>query len=143
MPGNPFGALRLNGSYRLFYLSFGFEGISEEASRSTLLLRILAYLHDCDRDGMPDFWEEAKGLNPLDPADAGKDSDGDGLTNLQEYGLGTDPVQSDTDVVKDAKVTSYSKNSITFLVPKVAPGSSEVKVLNGAGESEAVHFEVK
>lgn len=143
MPENPFGALRINGSYRLFYLSFGFEGISEETLRSTLLLRILAYLHDYDGDGMPDFWEEAKGLNPLDPADAGKDSDGDGLTNLQEHGPGTDPTQSDTDVVKKAKVTPYSNNLITFLIPKAAPGSYGVKALNGAGESEAVHFEVK
>ena len=97
LPENPFGALRIDGSYRLFYLSFGFEGISDATLRSALLARILAYLHDYDRDGMPDFWEEAKGLNPLDPADGGKDSDGDGLTNLQEYSLGTDPAQPDTD----------------------------------------------
>src|SRR5262249_53050690 len=42
-------------------------------------------------DGMPDAWEIAHGLNPYDPSDAALDIDGDGLTNLQEFQLGTDP----------------------------------------------------
>ncbi len=51
---------------------------------------------DTDGDGMPDGWEVANGLNPLlDDADG--DADGDGLTNLQEHGLGTDPQNADTD----------------------------------------------
>ena len=40
---------------------------------------------DSDRDGMPDDWETAHGLNPRDPSDAAKDRDGDGYTNLEEY----------------------------------------------------------
>jgi hypothetical protein len=40
---------------------------------------------DTDRDGMPDAWETARGLNPRDPADRNADRDGDGYTNLEEY----------------------------------------------------------
>lgn len=40
---------------------------------------------DRDRDGMPDVWEEARGLNSREPADHNGDRDGDGFTNLEEY----------------------------------------------------------
>jgi hypothetical protein len=40
---------------------------------------------DSDHDGIPDDWEKAHGLNPNDPADANKDLNGDGYTNLEKY----------------------------------------------------------
>jgi K319L-like, PKD domain/Bacterial TSP3 repeat len=46
---------------------------------------------DGDGDGMADAWESAVGLNPSQ-FDAHDDPDGDGLTNLQEFWLGTDPL---------------------------------------------------
>jgi hypothetical protein len=40
---------------------------------------------DSDHDGIPDDWEKAHGLNPNDPSDASRDSDGRGHTNLETY----------------------------------------------------------
>ena len=34
---------------------------------------------------MPNDWEKKHGLNPKDPADGNKDSNGDGYTNLEKY----------------------------------------------------------
>ena len=52
---------------------------------------------DSDGDLLPDDWEIANGLNPNDGSDAMLDSDGDGLTNLQERYFGTLPGTIDTD----------------------------------------------
>jgi hypothetical protein len=40
---------------------------------------------DADNDGMPDSWENARGLNPRNPSDANADRNGDGYTNIEEY----------------------------------------------------------
>ncbi len=52
---------------------------------------------DDDNDGMPDDYELAHGFNPYDALDANYDADADGLSNLDEYNLGTDPTLIDTD----------------------------------------------
>ncbi|WP_207425453.1 polysaccharide lyase family 1 protein [Pedobacter sp. SYSU D00535] len=40
---------------------------------------------DSDNDGMPDSWETKNGLNPKNAADASKDRNNDGYTNIEEY----------------------------------------------------------
>jgi len=46
---------------------------------------------DDDNDGMLDDWEILHELDSLDPSDASLDPDGDGLSNLTEYQMGSDP----------------------------------------------------
>jgi len=50
---------------------------------------------DSDNDGLPDLWEN-EFFGSLAQADSG-DFDNDGLTNLQEYNLGVDPTDRDSD----------------------------------------------
>jgi len=45
-------------------------------------------------DGIPNGWKQQYGFDPLDPTVANADSDGDGMSNLQEYLAGTDPTNS-------------------------------------------------
>ena len=52
---------------------------------------LLTVLADTDGDGLPDEWETAQGLGAADATDASLDSDGDTVTNAQEYLAGTDP----------------------------------------------------
>jgi len=46
---------------------------------------------DDDGDGMIDDFENTYLLDPFDPTDSNLDSDNDGITNLEEFQLGTDP----------------------------------------------------
>ncbi|WP_445365119.1 hypothetical protein ACJJJB_15315 [Microbulbifer sp. ANSA001] len=55
------------------------------------------YSRDEDGDGMADEWEQEHGLRSDDPTDAIFDEDYDGLSNLQEYQLGTNPQERDSD----------------------------------------------
>jgi hypothetical protein len=50
---------------------------------------------DTDRDGMPDSWETPRGLNAT-VNDRDGDLDGDGVTNIAEYFLGTNPNNADS-----------------------------------------------
>ena len=50
-------------------------------------------IDDMDDDGIPDWWEERYGLDPMDPSDADSDLDGDGLSNLMEYKSGSNPLR--------------------------------------------------
>ena len=80
-------------------------------SVTSTVAQVSVALVDTDHDGIPDYWEERYGLNPNNPADAALDSDGDGLTNLQEYSTGSDPTVPDlvlliVPVVAGNKVTA-------------------------------------
>ena len=77
--------------YKEEYIAGGFNGDNDGDGISD------SDDNDDDNDGMEDFFEERYGLNHLDSNDANQDADNDGLTNLEEFTLGTDPTKSDTD----------------------------------------------
>ncbi|MCP4343941.1 MAG: DUF11 domain-containing protein [Desulfobacterales bacterium] len=52
---------------------------------------------DSDKNGIPDWWEKRYGLDSGNTGDASDDTDGDGLTNREEFFGGTDPQNPDTD----------------------------------------------
>jgi len=54
------------------------------------------YYTDGDADGLYDGWEDAYGLDTSSD-DSADDTDGDSLTNAEEFAEGTDPSSTDTD----------------------------------------------
>lgn len=63
------------------------------AFTTNVFVNVSGYL-DVDGDEIPDWWEDLFFAGNADPD---LDTDGDGLTNIQEYELGTNPKAQDTD----------------------------------------------
>ena len=72
---------------------------------------------DRDGDGLPDAYEIANGLDPLNSLDRDADPDGDGFTNIEEFNFGTDPQSADADVDGNGIPDSVDAagNSVPFL----------------------------
>ena len=67
-------------------------------SYEVLILETDPKSNDTDADGIPDLFEvQSQSLDPKNASDAVIDFDRDGLSNLQEYQLGTNYTNSDTD----------------------------------------------
>lgn len=77
----PYFLILLVGVMIITYVPIILPGIMPGIQSSTM---------DTDRDGMPDWWEEAYLLN-VEENDADKDADFDGVTNLEEYYQSTHP----------------------------------------------------
>lgn len=94
---------------------------------------------DTDNDGMPDWWESLKGLNPNSAAndftECNADPDGDGYTNLEDYlnWLATPNVQvaagASVDVDLQALAIGYSKTTPSYVL--TSPSGGAVSLVSG------------
>ena len=82
---------------------------------------------DDDNDGMPDEFETAHGLDPL-VDDAQADFDGDGYSNLREYGARTDPTDPES-IPADLNASSVP----LFPALSAEEGQGFVRVINRSG----------
>lgn len=79
-----------------------------------LSISLVYAINDFDNDGIPDSWEKKYDLK-YDVNDADEDPDNDGLTNLEEYKQGTNPLMADK-VKKDFSISKFFKdNGFTIL----------------------------
>lgn len=83
-------ALRMWSSMEEIYVlvPYAIKGHNNTASVQSSQIRLL---YDADNDGISDRWEVSHGLSPVNPTDAVLDPDNDGLINLHEYWMDSDP----------------------------------------------------
>ncbi|MEM7358797.1 MAG: thrombospondin type 3 repeat-containing protein [Pseudomonadota bacterium] len=76
--------------------------------------------NDADGDGLPNDYEVANGLNPLNSFDQLGDPDGDGFTNLEEFEFGSNPNVADTDENANGIPDSVDqRRARSFIVPSI------------------------
>ena len=87
---------------------------------------------DSDGDGVPDFVELAKGLNP----NGGNDSDGDGFTDKNELFAGTDP--KSTNSVPASKIDEQTSFDL-LSTPRAWDGVANAEAPLRLGQEVALH----
>ena len=95
---------------------------------------------DDDNDGMPDAWEITYGLNPL-LDDAADDPDGDGISNINEYNLGSQPNYYEGNFKPDTpELVAPEINETVGLTPQLRTG--EFSDVNANDVHRKTHWKV-
>lgn len=100
---------------------FGEGTVNNTHSAETVAFLVIQGAVDVDEDGAPDDWETSVGLNPNNGADGSLDSDGDLLTNQQEFHNRIDLVNSSSHnsftggiiTVSTVTTNAYERNDVT------------------------------
>lgn len=96
--GSTYSLTDVGGTYNVRIVAFGWDPSGNWATREWLgsfWIRSVSQ-DDGDKDGMPDTWERACGLD-TSRNDVEGDPDRDGLINIDEFHYGTVPCDPDTD----------------------------------------------
>jgi hypothetical protein len=96
------------------FADYGNDPVNWLAANPTPASENLGSMPDADADRMDDNWESANGLNPRVATDADLDSDGDGLTNLEEFLSGTTPGDPGSYLRMDSVSQSAGSTTIHF-----------------------------
>ena len=111
--------------------SISATAIAPDGTTSSFAQARVVTIQDGDHDGMPDKYESANQFASNNAADATLDSDGDGMTNLQEYYAGTDP-RSAASVLKISS-TDFSGGMVRLGFQSVAGKTYRVEYNDNAG----------
>ncbi len=99
----------------------------------------LSTLVDTDGDGISDVYENTHGLNANDGSDAGLDADSDGLTNLEEFNLGSDAQSADTDGDGLEDAEEVANGTLAHEADSDRDGRSDDEEINGAVVTDALN----
>jgi hypothetical protein len=99
-----------------------------------------SYVYDRDQDGdtMSGAWEARFGLNPLDPADAAGDADGDGVSNVVEFERGSHPAGAFTRYLAEGAVNAFFSTRLATFNPNDVETDVVFRFLGTSGRSTSL-----
>ncbi len=131
--------VNLNKRDRTVYLAV--EVVLKDGRKSPLTkIKITTIAADSDGDGIPDWYVDKYNLWPRDGETkdiANSDDDGDGLTNLEEYKLGSDPKNPNDPnhtTITPVNTVTLNKSAINLGIGKTAKVTATITPANATNK---------